>query len=182
MVSADHVTGGIRAGPTVATSRSTAMPTTSLPTRISRGLEPFFRRDPFRALQQEMDEMLSRFSYDWNGGELLTQAAAPSLDLSETDNALEIRMDLPGIKPEEVDIEISGNTVRISGERKEEKEEKGKAFHRIERMSGTFSRTVTLPCGIKEDKVTAECHDGVLTVTLPKTEEAKTHKIKVNGK
>lgn len=157
------------------------MPTTSLPTRISRSLEPFFRRDPFRALQHEMDDMLSRLSRDWDGGEWLTQAAVPSLDMSETDNAFEIRMDLPGIQPEQVDIEISGNTVRISGERKEEKEEKGKTFHRIERMTGSFGRTVTLPCSVKEDKVTADCHDGVLTVTLPKTEEAKTHKIKVKG-
>ena len=158
------------------------MATTSLPSNISRRLEPLMRSDPFRVLQQEMDEMLSRFSRDWDGGP--SPMAAPSVDLSETDSAVEVRMDLPGIKPEEVSIEISGNTLRVSGQRKEQKEEKGKTFHRIERSSGAFSRLVTLPCSIKEDKVTAECEDGVLTVNLPKTEEAKPRRIKVktNGK
>lgn len=157
------------------------MAASTLTTRMSRGLEPIFRRDPFRALQQEMDDMLSRFSRDWDGGEWPAQGTVPSLDLSEVDNALEIRMDLPGIKPEDVDIEFSGNTIRISGKRSEEKEEKGRTFHRVERTSGSFSRMVTLPCSVREDQITAECHDGVLTVTLPKTEEAKSRKIKVSG-
>jgi HSP20 family protein len=67
----------------------------------------------------------------------------------------------------------------ISGERKDEKEEKGKTFHRVERHYGSFSRSVTLPSAVAEDKVDAQYHDGVLTVTLQKTEEAKSKKIKV---
>jgi len=84
---------------------------------------------------------------------------------------------------------LSRNTLRVTGERKEEKEEKGKTYHRAERDRGSFARANTLPCAVKDDKANAECHDGVPTISLPKTElpkteEAKTHKIKVktNGK
>jgi HSP20 family protein len=69
----------------------------------------------------------------------------------------------------------------VAGERKEEKEEKGKTFHRVERLYGNFSRSVTLPCSVNEEEVAAEYKDGVLTIKLPKAEEAKAHKIKVKG-
>lgn len=155
----------------------------SLPSKKSTVLSPFFSRHPFRALQEEMDDLLSRFSRDWDE-DWLAGTISPSLDLSEADDSLQIRMDMPGIKPDDINIEVTGNTVRITGERKEEKEEKGKTFHRIERRTGTFARSLTLPCKVREDKVDAACDDGVLTITLPKTEEAKTHKVKVkaNGK
>jgi HSP20 family protein len=156
---------------------------TALSTRISRGLAPLFGREPFRSLQQEMDDLLGRFSADWDG-EWLRGAMVPSVDLSETDGSLQVRMDLPGVKPEEIQVEVIGNTLRVHGERKEEKEEKGKTYHRVERRSGSFARAITLPCAVKDDKVNAECHEGVLTITLPKTEVAKPHKVTVksNGK
>jgi HSP20 family protein len=106
-------------------------------------------------------------------------AMTPSIDLSETDDALQIRMDVPGLKAEEINIEVSGNTIRVSGEHKEQTEEKGKTFHRIERHTGAFSRSLTLPVAVKENLVTAETADGVLTVTLPKVEAAKTQKVAV---
>jgi HSP20 family protein len=155
--------------------------TTSLPARTSRGLRSFFEGDPLRSLQEEMDSLLSRFSQDW-GGDWLPRGYAPSLDLSESDEAVQVRMDVPGIAPKDIDIEIVGNTLRVKGERREEKEEKGKTFHRVERRSGEFARMVTLPCAVQEAKVQADYKDGVLTVTLPKSEQAKPHKIKVNGK
>jgi HSP20 family protein len=154
--------------------------TTGLSTQISRRLAPFVRREPFQALQQEMDDLIHRFSAGWNA-DWAGGVSVPSIDLTETDKTIEVRMDLPGVKAEEIDIEVSGNTLRVSGERKEEKEEKGKTYHRVERYSGSFARSVTLPCAVKEDKVSAQCHDGVLTISLPKTEEAKTHKIKVKS-
>jgi HSP20 family protein len=125
-----------------------------------------------------MEDLVSRF---WGDGEEAwpTGRLIPSVDLSETPKALEVRVDLPGVKPKEIDIQVSGNLLTISGEKKEEKEEKGKTFHRIERYSGSFSRTMALPCAVNEDEVAAEYHDGVLTITLPKTEEAKTRKITV---
>lgn len=155
--------------------------TTALSTRMSRALQPLF--DPFGGLQKEMDDLLNRFQTDWNG-DRFPAISIPAADLSETDEALQIRMDMPGLKAEEINIEVSGNTIRISGEHKEEKEQKGKTYHRIERRSGSFARAMTLPAPVKEDQVTAECNDGVLTITLPKTEAAKTRKVTVksNGK
>jgi HSP20 family protein len=88
-------------------------------------------------------------------------------------------VDLPGVKPDDIDIRLSGNTLRLHGERKEEQQEKGRTFHRIERRRGNCSRSITLPCAVVEDEVAAEYNDGVLTVTLPKCEEAKSRKIEV---
>lgn len=157
--------------------------TTALTPRVSQALSPLFARDPFAGFQQEMDNLLSRFKTDWNG-DWPTVVISPAVDLSETDEALQVQMNVPGLKAEEIDIEVSGNTIRICGEHKEEKEEKGKTYHRVERRTGSFSRVLALPVAVKEDKVCAECNDGVLTITLPKTEVAKTRKIAVksNGK
>ena len=148
------------------------------PTRASRGLRPFFGRDAFVSLREEMDDLMSRFFSDW-GGDWLSRDFVPPLDLSETDENLQLRMDVPGMKPEEIEIELTGNALRISGERKQQEEQEGSSYHRIERRSGSFSRSVTLPCAVNEDQIGAECRDGILTVTLPKTEKAKTHKVKV---
>lgn len=152
----------------------------ALTKRVSRALRPFFARDPFSGFQKEMDDLMSRIQADWDGNGL-AELTAPSVDLSETDDALQIRMDVPGVKAEEINIEVTGNTIRISGEHKEEKEEKGKTFHRLERTSGSFSRTLALPAAVKEDQVTAECADGILTIKLPKTEVAKTQKVPVKA-
>lgn len=157
--------------------------TTAMSTRFSRAMQPLFGGDPFAGLQKEMDDLLNQFQAGWSG-DRLPAVTIPSLDLSETDNALQIRMDMPGLKAEEIDIEVSGNTIRISGEHKEEQEEKDRTYHRVERRSGSFARALTLPVPVQENKVNAECKDGVLTITLPKTEAAKTHKVTVknNGK
>ena len=153
---------------------------TAMSTRLSRALQPLLTPDPFSGLQKEMDDLLSRFQADWNG-DRLPSVTIPAADLSETAEALEIRMDMPGLKAEEINIEVSGNMIRVSGEHSEEQEEKGKTYHRIERRSGSFARAMTLPVPVKEDQVNAECKDGVLTITLPKTEAAKTHKVTVKG-
>jgi HSP20 family protein len=154
--------------------------TTTLPTRISRGLSALRGRDPFRALQQEFDDLLSHFSEDW-GGDWPARMSVPSLDVSETAEAVQVRMDIPGMEAKDIGIEVTGNMLSVSGERKEEREEKGKTWHRIERKVGSFARSVSLPSAVMEDKVEAAYKDGVLTITLPKTEEAKTHKVKVKG-
>lgn len=155
--------------------------TTLLPSRLSRGLSGLLSRDPFLDLRSEMDEMMSRYVQDWNGG-TLSEMTFPSTDISETDDTVEVKMDIPGLKAEEIDIEVRGNTLQVSGEHKEEKEEKGKTFHRVERRQGRVYRSITLPADVDEAKVSAECHEGVLTVTLPKAEKAKSHKIAVKAK
>ncbi len=128
--------------------------------------------------------MLGRFSDSWLGADGMPEMWNPSLDVSETDGEVLITMDAPGMKPEEIDIEVTGDAVRIHGEHKDEKEEKDRKFHRIKRRTGMFDRMVGLPCNVKEAEVAAEFKDGVLRVTLPKAEAAKTHKVavKANGK
>lgn len=141
---------------------------------------PWFRRGGLDTIREELQDMFSQFVGD--GGSLAAWAGyAPSLDVSETDTTLEVKMDVPGVKPDDIDVQLSGNLLTISGKRAEEKEEKGKTFHRVERSYGSFSRSVTLPCDVKDDKVDAQIHDGILRVTLQKSEEAKTRKIKVRS-
>jgi HSP20 family protein len=150
---------------------------TALTTPRPRPLGAWFRRGPLGALRREMEELFSDYLTD--GGEGYLDRMAPSLDLSETPQAVEVRMDLPGVKPEDIEVQVSGNMLTISGQRKEEREEKSRTYHCVERMCGSFARTVTLPCAVKEDKVNAQYHDGVLTVSMPKTEESKARKIKI---
>jgi HSP20 family protein len=152
----------------------------TLPTRRPNRLPSLWRSDPLTALQEEMNQLRARLFGERQEG-WFTGTIVPELDLSETETAIEVRMDVPGVTAKDIDIQVSGNVLMVSGERKEEKEEKGKTFHRVERRYGNFSRSITLPCPVVESEVAAEYHDGVLTVKLPKTEESKAHKIKVKG-
>ena len=151
----------------------------SLTPRKSGNLSTSWRQDPFAMLRQEMDMLRNRFfggeDDEWFAG------LAPSVDMSETDNAVEVRMDLPGVKSDDIDIKIHGNLLTVTANRKEEKEEKGRTFHRVERHSGSFSRSLTLPTAVNESEVAAEYQDGVLAITLPKTEQSKPRKIKVKS-
>lgn len=140
-----------------------------------RGLSPWSGFGPLSRLRDEMQDLFERFT---NGGDdWPSRMLAPPMDLSETDGSLQVRLDLPGVDPKEIDIQVSGNHLTIAGERKEEKEEKGETFHRIERRSGRFSRSVTLPCAVEEEKIDANYHDGVLTISVPKSEECKARRI-----
>jgi HSP20 family protein len=138
----------------------------------------WLRQGPLGNLREEMEQLVSRaFGEDvalWPSERIL-----PSLDLAETAASVEVRMDIPGMEAKDIDIQVNGNLLTISGERKEEHEEKGKTFHRVERRVGSFSRTVTLPCPVREEAVDAQYKSGILTVKLPKTEEAKAKKITV---
>jgi HSP20 family protein len=112
----------------------------------------------------------------WLGG-----ALAPTIDVSETDNEVDVKMDLPGMKAEEIDIQVHNNVLTIKGERNEDKEEKDRTFHRIERRSGSFARSIALPSVVDENKVDANYKDGVLKIRMPKTKEAKARKIAVKA-
>lgn len=152
---------------------------TSLITRRP-GVLSNWRRDPISALRDEMNELRTRLWGDEDES-WLAGTPVPSLDMTESDHALEIRMDVPGVKAKDIDIQLNGNILTIRGQRDEEQEEKGKTYHRIERRTGSFSRVLTLPCAVSQDEVVADYRDGVLNVTLPKSEESKAHKIKVKG-
>ena len=103
----------------------------------------------------------------------------PSLDVSETKNDLVIKAELPGMDPKDIDISLSNGLLTITGEKKQEKEEKDENYHLIERSYGSFTRSVRLPREVQSDKITASFKNGVLRVTLPKSEEAKKKEIKI---
>lgn len=145
-----------------------------------RRLRTLFRRGPLESIREEMQDLISRTFGD-EGDLWSADRITPSLDLAEADNALEVRMDIPGMEPKDIDIQVNANVLTVSGERKEEREEKGKTYHRVERRVGAFSRSVTLPCPVREDAVDAQYKNGILTIKLPKTEEAKARKITVKG-
>ena len=148
--------------------------------RRPNGLPSLWRRDPFTALREEMNDLRARIMGDEDEG-WFAGAVSPSLDMSETDTEVDVRLDLPGLAAKDIDVQIHGNVLIVSGQRQEEKAEKGRAFHRTERRYGNSSRSVTLPCAVVENEVAAEYRDGVLTIKLPKAEDAKAHKIKVKS-
>ena len=106
----------------------------------------------------------------------------PQVDISESDDAIQMKVDLPGVKPEDVDISVVDDRLTIKGERKEEKETKEKTMHRIERRYGSFFRSIDLPAGTSADQVSAESDNGVITITLPKPPEAQAKRISVKPK
>lgn len=154
--------------------------TTNVAKKEPRSVGTWFRRGPLGNLREEMEELFSRAFGD-DAGVWPSDRVMPSLDLAETDGNVEVRMDIPGMDAKDIDIQVNGNLLTISGERKEEHEEKGKTFHRVERRVGSFSRTVTLPSPVRETAVDAQYKNGILTVKLPKTEEAKSKKITVKS-
>ena len=145
-----------------------------------RNVRPWFRRGPLESIREEMQDLLSR-TFGEEGDFFTVNRITPSLDLAETNGALEVRMDIPGMEAKDIDIQVNANVLTVSGERKEEREEKGKTYHRSRTSGGSFSRSVTLPCPVREDAVEAQYKNGILTIKLPKTEEAKARKITVKG-
>jgi len=105
----------------------------------------------------------------------------PAIDVAEKEDAVLVRAEVPGLKPEEIDISVYGNTLTISGEKKQTKEDEGDGFYHVESSSGAFRREIALPMEVDEGKIEAVCKDGVLTVTLPKAEKNKAVKVKVKG-
>jgi HSP20 family protein len=105
---------------------------------------------------------------------------SPAVDLHETEDAYVVKADMPGLKKDDIDLEIAENVVTIKGRREDTKEEKKKNFHRVERFHGSFQRSFMIPGGFDHDGVAADFKDGVLTVTLPKPAENKPKRISVN--
>ena len=104
---------------------------------------------------------------------------APAMDVQETDKEYLIKADLPDVKKEDVKVGIEDGILSVEGERKQEKEEKGRKFHRIERAYGKFVRRMTVPTDVDATKVAAEFKDGVLNVHLPKSADAKPRMVDV---
>lgn len=133
---------------------------------------------PFGCMDREMTDLMNRF-FGPAEADRTTFEFRPLTNLAETETAYEVTLDLPGVKPEEVHVEMRNGELWITGEKKEEKEEKGKAFHRLERTYGRFERLLPLPGTVNEEKIEAAFKDGVLKVTLPKAAENKARRIDV---
>lgn len=139
-------------------------------------------RTPFRGIfgRSFFDELFDQYLTETNGE--ITQMMNVSMDVAETEQAFEVKVDLPGFDPDHVEIQIDNNTLSIRGQRSEEAKRKDdeKQFHRVERYQGSFSRSVVLPNAVNENETTAEFKDGVLKVVIPKSEEAKPRKITIS--
>lgn len=141
------------------------------------------RWDPFRELQDVSQRLNSLFARPFDGGfgrEFLTVAEwSPAVDVSETDAEFVIKAELPEVKKEDVKVTMEDGVLTLTGERKQEKEEKGKRYHRIERSYGSFMRSFELPENVDTAKAKAEYKDGMLTLSLPKTEKAKAKSLEI---
>jgi len=142
------------------------------------------RWDPFRELEDVSDRLNQMFHRSaparTNGKETMVVADwAPSVDVSETEGEYQIKAEIPDVKKEDVKVTLEDGVLTIQGERKQEKEVKGKRYHRVERSYGRFARSFTLPDVIDEEKVKAEFKDGILNLALPKSEKAKPKAIEV---
>jgi HSP20 family protein len=111
---------------------------------------------------------------------IIERACAPAVDIEETDAELKVHAELPGIKPDDIAIELDGDVLTIRGERKEEKEENHRNFVRVERAYGVFHRSFHLGTPVKREEITATYHDGVVELILPKSGGAKPKQIVIN--
>lgn len=111
-----------------------------------------------------------------------TKGFAPQLDVGETDKEINITAELPGMEPENIHISLDHHMLTISGEKRAEKEDKGKHYYRVERSYGNFQRSIALPEGVDEDKIDATFKRGVLKISLPKTAEYQKHSKRIQIK
>lgn len=105
----------------------------------------------------------------------------PAINISETDSDVTVKAEVPGCRAEDIDISVQGNTLSISGQKKQEKEEKEKGYYYAERSYGSFRRDLTLPSEVEHNKIDAAYKDGILTIKMPKSEKAKAVKVKVKS-
>lgn len=145
-------------------------------------LVPLRRLFPTRRFESNLDRLFDQFispdwSWDWEAPEVF----APRANVAETPDAFEISVDLPGMKADDVHVELRDGSLWITGEKKEEKEEKGKTFHRMERYFGRFQKAIPLAAAVDESKITAEYKDGVLKMIAPKAESVKPKQITVKS-
>ncbi|MBN2019899.1 MAG: Hsp20/alpha crystallin family protein [Sedimentisphaerales bacterium] len=130
-------------------------------------------------LHRDMDDLVSSFFGGWPA--LAEKTVWPAIDISEDENTLTVKAEVPGCNAEDIDISVQGNTLTISGEKKHEEEKKEKGYYYAERNYGSFRRDLSLPSDIDPSKIDAACKNGVLTIKLPKSERAKAVKVKVKG-
>lgn len=143
-------------------------------------------RDPMLDLLYRLDRRMGRFFtepfglVEWTAPEMATTAWMPLVDIFEEPEFIRLVAELPGVKPENVQIAVENNVLTIRGNKEQVAEEKAEKVHRYERTYGAFERAFTLPATVAPDKIKATYEQGVLTVLVPKVEAAKPHLIKVD--
>jgi HSP20 family protein len=135
---------------------------------------------PFYDLRREMDQVFNRF-FGEGEAEAATPTFAPRANIAETDEAYEVSVELPGMKPEDFHVEMKNGELWITGEKKLEEESQGKTWHRVERFYGQFRRVIPLAVAVDEDKIDAEYRSGVLRLKLPKSAAAKPRQIPIKS-
>ncbi len=135
-------------------------------------------------IQREINRMFDSF---FRGGmsdsdDLMQSAWSPAVDIAERENDYLVKVELPGVNKDDVKITLQDNILSIRGEKKHEKETNEQNYHRVERAYGAFQRSFTLPTTVRADRIEAAYKDGILSVTLPKAEEAKPKQIEVKVK
>ncbi|MFQ5958096.1 MAG: Hsp20/alpha crystallin family protein [Alphaproteobacteria bacterium] len=158
-----------------------------MPWASRRRLAPFAwgENDPFRSLHREVDRLFEDFMRGLDIPPFRTGDGlmVPDVDVAETDKEIQVSVELPGVDEKDIEVSLSDGVLTIRGEKRVEKEEKDKEYHRLERSYGAFERALTMPVAIDEDKVDATFAKGVLTITVQKKPGAKAakHKIKVKA-
>lgn len=137
--------------------------------------------DPWREIEDVFDRYSRRGGSPRSGNQevIATGDWTPRVDISETDQEFIIKAEIPEVKKEDVKVTVDNGVLTLRGMRKQEKEENGKKFHRIERFYGSFTRSFTLPDNVDEENITAAFKDGMLNLQIRKTEEAKPKSIEV---
>ena len=142
------------------------------------------RWEPFGKLFSSEDRFNRLFTRDFprffDEGDASMTTWMPAVDIYETEHALTLKAELPGVDPRDIEARVEDGTLYLKGERKFEKESKKENYHRIERTYGSFMRSFALPTSVDADKVSAEYKNGVLSLKLPLREEAKPRQIAVN--
>ena len=145
------------------------------------------RWDPFQdliSLQERMNRLFEQ-TLDRSRGEregMVAGTWAPAVDIYETPDSIVLQAELPGLSKDDIDIQVRDNVLTLKGERRSEKEVKEGNYLRVERAYGGFQRAFTLPAAVQADKIRAVFKDGVLDVSIPKAEEAKSKQIKIDVK
>ena len=141
--------------------------------------------DPFRDLNTMQDRMNRMFEDATRGGSpddpASTTSWSPSVDIFETDAAITVKAEVPGVRQDDNDLSLENNVLTLKGERRFEKDTKDENYHRIERAYGTFSRSFSIPAVVDSGSIAADYKEGVLTITLPKSEKARPKQIAISG-
>jgi HSP20 family protein len=131
------------------------------------------------SLRREMDRLWENFFGERPLGRMWEREWAPSLDMSETKDNYVVKAEVPGIDAKHIDISLTGDVLTIKGEKMQEKEEKEEDYHLVERSYGSFSRSVRIPAEVESNKIKASYKNGILAITLPKSEKVKAKEVKI---